>query len=389
MLKNPFFVYVFAFSCVLGVYQLGWSGIYPELSLGLMVFFFSTLCLALIFSFFISRSIQKIENYKVGGMSTKIFFLLIFGFLVDIAYQGDVPLKMVIEGGDYNYADFGIPTFHVAIVTFGGVFSVVRFSDYVYSKNPLFLIQAVAPIVFDIAIVNRGAVLLALISWLFVVIIKSGGLSIKRGVVHAMALLIILYFFGILGDVRAGEGSIEEIGKPTEAFDNSNVPKSYFWTYVYITSPMANLQETINELPHESGSFSEFFVSELMPDFISKRVIGHLGVNDKIEIPLITPELNVSTIYARSYGYLGWFGLGAMFASLVAGIFIYVKLIENSAYRVPALALLNTLIVFCIFDNMITFSGMSLQLAWLLFFSNQKCHQDISDVVRSTEEHSL
>lgn len=385
MLKNPFLVYVVSFAFVLGVYQLGWSEIYPDLSVELIVFLFCTFFVALFFSFFISRGIKKIEAYKAGGMSIKIFYLLIFGFVADIAYQGDVPLKMIIEGADYNYADFGIPTLHVAIVTFGGVFSVVRFSDYIYSKNPLFLIQAVVPIIFDVLIVNRGAVLLALISWLFVVVIKSGGLSVKKGVIYAMLLLFMLYLFGIVGDVRAGEGSIEEIGRPTELFDNSKVPKSYFWTYVYITSPMANLQETISELSHESGSFSDFFVSELMPDFISKRVVPYLEIDGRIETPLITPALNVSTIYARSYGYLGWIGLGAMFASLVVVIFLYVKLIENSAYQVPALALLNTLIVFCIFDNMIAFTGMSLQLVWLLFFSNQKCCPDISDVTRGTD----
>lgn len=366
MLKNPFIIYIISFGGVLCAYQLKWSDIYPDLSIDLLFFFIATFFLSLIFAVYISKDVERTRDYEVSKLSPAVYLFLIVGFVSDIAYQGDIPLRLIIEGVDYSYNNFGIPTLHVAIITFGGTFSVIRFSDYLYSKKPEFLIQALMPIIYDILIVNRGAALIAMISWIFIVIIKNDGLGVKKWIITAILLLSALYFFGIVGDIRSGEGGIEEIGKPTESFENLGVPKAYFWTYIYLTSPFANLQEIINVLPHETGSLSGFVVGEMMPDFISKRILPIIGDEEIIKTPLISPALNVTTIYARSYWYLGWIGLIIMFVVLVAAILLYVKFTLRSPYRVPALALLNTLIVFCIFDNMIAFSGMSLQLAWLL-----------------------
>jgi hypothetical protein len=47
-------------------------------------------------------------------------------------------------------------------------------------------------------------------------------------------------------------------------------------------------------------------------------------------------------------------------------ILVYLALISKSPYRVPCLALLNALIFFCAFDNMIAITTMSLPLLWPL-----------------------
>jgi hypothetical protein len=41
-------------------------------------------------------------------------------------------------------------------------------------------------------------------------------------------------------------------------------------------------------------------------------------------------------------------------------------MIRNSPYRVPALALLNVLVVFCLFNNMLAAATMLPQLVWPL-----------------------
>jgi hypothetical protein len=45
-------------------------------------------------------------------------------------------------------------------------------------------------------------------------------------------------------------------------------------------------------------------------------------------------------------------------------IVVYLLLIRRSAFSVPSLALLNTIVVFCTFHNMIATSTLSLQLVW-------------------------
>lgn len=372
MLRNPFFIYIVTFGCVLLAYQWGWSEIYPTLSNDLFSFLIGTFVL----SFFFGLYIEKKLDTKIGcsederGLSDWIFLLLLVGFLSDFFYHGGIPLKILFQDGDFTYTGFGIPTLHVAIITFGGTYSAVSFSSYLNSKNPKFLMQAIIPIIYDILIVNRGAALIAMVSWLFVIVIKRGGLGLKKGFISLFFLLCVLYLFGLLGNVRAGPDAIKEIGRPTETFISSRVPDSYFWTYIYLTSPLANLQETINETSGDSWRLPELIFSEMTPDFISKRILPILGDPERVETPQVDPALNVATIYGRSYVYFGLPGLVLMFIVLIAAILLYVRLIRQSIYFVPALSLLNTLIVFCMFDNMIAFTGMSLQLLWILFLPN-------------------
>jgi hypothetical protein len=47
-------------------------------------------------------------------------------------------------------------------------------------------------------------------------------------------------------------------------------------------------------------------------------------------------------------------------------ILVYLRIILKSPYGVPSLALLNTLIFFCTFDNMIAQTFLGLQLMWPL-----------------------
>jgi hypothetical protein len=133
-------------------------------------------------------------------------------------------------------------------------------------------------------------------------------------------------------------------------------------------------------LTHEQGTVAEFVASDLLPDTISKRILpllndriqsggGNLLSRDMLyswEQPQVSPGLNISTVFGRSYGFFGWIGPVIMFMALSGLIIIYIILIRKSPYRVPALALLNVLVVFCIFNNMIASAAMLPQLVWPL-----------------------
>ena len=76
--------------------------------------------------------------------------------------------------------------------------------------------------------------------------------------------------------------------------------------------------------------------------------------------------MNISTIFGRSYGYFGWTGPTIMFAVLSMFIVVYLLVISRSPFRVPCLALLNTLVVFCLFNNMLVSAAIIPQLVWPL-----------------------
>lgn len=364
MTKNPFFIYIFIFGFVFFAYHLGWSEIYPSINSEIVLFFLLSFFIATFLGIFSVRWLRVLPLHSVGILPNWVFYFLCAGFLADMVYEGAIPLWMIFSGRAYDYTDFGIPTLHVAIVTFGGVFSAIRFSDYIYSKNRWYLFQAFFPILYDVLSVNRGAVLLALVSWFFIFIIKNRRLKFKQIIFILILLFSMIFLFGWIGDMRSGDETIYEVGRPTEDFINSGLSKSYFWLYIYATSPIANLIETVNSYEVRNFEIFQQIVSEFIPNFISKRFFPV-----RSEIIQISPALNVGTVFSRSYIYAGWLGMFLMMGCLFSLIFIFIKLMWKSKYFVPALALINTLVVFCIFDNMIAFDGVILQIIWIILLS--------------------
>jgi hypothetical protein len=370
MLKNPFIVYILSFGGVLAVYQLGWSEVYPKLSFDLLMFFGATFFVSFLLAFAVSGTVRQTSEHQPGQLPKYLLVLLLACFVADIVYTGGIPLIMVTQGKfDYAGVDLGVPHLHVFAVTMASAFSTIRFADFLYSRRLRYLAEAFLPLLYFILIFYRGPILVCLVSWVFVFIIKRGRLGVIRGSLVVVLALVVLHLFGMLGNLREGESAIERLGKPTEAFKSSPIPKTYFWTYIYLTSPMANLQMAVDTPGPTEGNTAVFIVSEMLPDFVSKRILPLLDA-ERVKAPEVSRGLSVAGLYGRSYVYEGWIGPVALFGLLAVLIVLYLRLIRHSPYRVPCLALLNTFIVFCTFQNMIAFAGLILQLIWPLFLGS-------------------
>jgi hypothetical protein len=381
MLKNPFVIYILTFGGVLAAYQLGWSEIYPTTSLDLAAILVLTFVVALGLGLAVESAVDTIQDYRPGQMPWIVGAILLACFGADIWYDGSVPLIDMLQG-QFKYTSFvGIPTLHVFAVTFGSAFATIRFADFLYEPRWLprlrYLLEALVPIAFCILIVYRGPALVIAVSWAFVFIIKR--LRFVTGAGITLLAIGGLYLFGVFGEARTG--SIDALGRPTHAFLESGISKSYFAAYLYSTGPMANLQYAVTGTDpiYNIDRIPEFFVSEMLPDFISNRLLPLIGA-ERIAVPEISAGFNVSSIFGRSYLFFGWIGVLAMFGWFAVVILVYLGLILRSPYRVPCLALLNTLILFCMFDNMIAITSLSLQLAWpLLLAATQGVGSNSSD----------
>jgi hypothetical protein len=368
MLKNPFVTYILTFSGVLAVYQLGWSQLYPSLSLGVLIFFGLTFLVAAALAIAVFHDVEGIRDYLPGQIPSYIFLLLLGIYAADFVYARELPLLSLIAG-TYQYGAFpGLPTVHVVAVTFSGALATIRFADFLYAhswRRWRYLFETLIPLTYFAFLNYRGAIVLALISWAFIYIIQRGRLGPIRFLSVVALAMVSLFLFGAFGDVRTG--GIEKLGKPSRAFAESGVPRTYFWGYIYFTSPLANFQYTVDTVDPEFKlkDSLEFIVAELLPDFLSNRILPLLGAKRQTT-PEIGPGLNVATIYARSYLYFGWIAVFMMFYWLIMCILLYLRMILKSPYAVPSLALLNTLIFFCMFDNMIAQTFLGLQLIWPL-----------------------
>ncbi len=367
-LKNPFLLYISAFTAVLLTYQLNWSDVYPPLSSGLVLFFLATFLCAAILALCVAPLVNQISAYEPGRLWKYMGVALTLSFAADLAVSGFVPLLSLFTGDRIDFDAIGIPSLHIFNVTFGGAFATIRFADFLYSRRKLHLLEACIPLAYFILLVYRAPALMCVVSWVFVYLIRHNGwIRLRSAVALAIFVVVGLFLNGIMGDYRSPstiyELQIEELARPTEAFRQSGIPRTFFWSYAYFTSPMANLQTTFNVAFTVSGKETAFVLGELFPDAVTHRVMDFLG-EERIRTPEVSPGLNASTVFGASYVYLGSFGPPFMFAYLSLIVVVYLLLVRRSAFNVPSLALLNTIVVFCTFHNMIASSVLSLQLVW-------------------------
>lgn len=385
MLRNPFLVYITTFGSAIAIYQLGWSYIYPPVTWDFLLFFAFTFITAVLLARLIQPFVDNSRDYIPGLLSGYFTLFVIATCVGEIALAGGIPLLFVMQGSRFYAMEAN--AVHLHAFTFWSVFSAVRFADFLYSRRYRYLAEAALPVIFYVLLVYRGPAIMCLLSWMFIFVIRQGGLRNRQIALATLALAFVSFANGIIGDIRSpGQ---ESAGAPSAAFDNSGVPRTFFWTYLYTTAPLANFQLSVSHLPPGQGTTNEFVASDLLPDTISKRILPllndsiasgskYLATRDALyswALPQIAPGMNIASIFARSYGYFGWLGPIIMFTVLSAFIIVYVVMIRNSPYRVPALALLNVLVVFCLFNNMLAAAVMLPQLVWPLLLPPWKSRQ--------------
>lgn len=388
-MANPYFCYALAFMLALALYSLRWSALYPRLSGALIIFLVVTIALHLFGGIrFAKRGIARF--YKLAPPTSRTAPVLITVclyalWLLEFIYQGGIPLLLVLLKHPFDYRQFGIPTLHVLIVTFGSFYTVFLFHQWLSSRSRLILILYLANLAAAILIYNRGMFLFNLSASVFLFLMYKTRITLKNVAFGTIGVVVIFYLFGVMGNLRVTNEAHKSYspddflntGQATASFRNSFVPPEFFWAYIYSTSPLANVEENIRTNSPDTitgATFLQWFNSEVMWDFISKRLNAAIGVTRK-EIATVPGPFNATTVYAGSFTYLGFAGLALMAIVILAIPLLYVRILPPpSPFFLTGLAILNTIFLFMIFDNTIRFSGVSFQIVYpiLLHHSMQR-----------------
>ncbi|WP_394368566.1 O-antigen polymerase [Mucilaginibacter ginkgonis] len=364
-------MYIAAFSLPFAVYTLQWSTIYPALTNQLLYFYLFTFTVCLILGSLIQISVPfKYIQIKPSSNNSKVLFLLYLLYLIESLYSKQVPLLQIASGSfEYSEYSFGIPVLHTFLISFNTFYAIYTFHQYISSRRTHLILTFILAIFPFFLLVTRSSILHVLLGSFFVYLLSRPNLSIRIVLKSAIAILIVLFLFGMLGDIRSkSEDSsyIARISGGTEQFLNSSVPKQYYWSYLYIASPVANLQNNINFTSAPEGDYRSMIVNEFVPTFLTKFTFH----TEERHFNQINPFLNVGTIYVYCFSDLRWKGMLMMFVYFVTIINLYyIFLIKSERYRVSGLAILCNIIVFANFHNTISYSVISLQLVYPIIFS--------------------
>jgi hypothetical protein len=374
---NPYGCYVLSFGIALTVYFFGWSGLYPALRISLIIFLLATFLIFLAINHFWTR-LRKTEFVALPvheRPATLVTTIIMVGWVAEFIYEGGIPLMKILMGVPYDYKKFGIPSFHVLLVTFASYYTLYLFHCWLSQRSRLILTLFIINLLAAVLIYSRAMLFFNLTGSLMIYLNWRPTISGRQIFTLGATALVLFYLFGVLGSLRvsriAGQSynneNFMETGRATRFFRESMVPKEYFWAYVYVSSPLANFQQNINLDPGgalNSRRIVSMINSEILPDFISKRITDplRLAIYQDSRIP---GPFNVSTIYSRAYSYAGWTGILIMATFLAAfPIFFCWVLPPTSRFFVSGWCLLCTMYFFSVYDNTFRFTGLSFQLVY-------------------------
>lgn len=372
---NPYINYIISFTTALIAYLVGWSDMYPPATAPLLTFLAVTFLVHGLLAYRWKRKVSVVIPEPVILKPVQVTLFIYLLWCLDFLYEGGVPIIKILLGLPYNYRQFGFPSVHVFTVTFASFYTIYLFGLFLQHRKRIYFVLYFINLTAALLIYSRAMLLFNLFASFQVLLFYTGGISRRQWAGLTLGLVVLAFGFGWMGSKRVsfenGKSYDPElflsIGEASLEFRNSPVPPEFFWSYVYLSSPLANFQQNLNTYPvpkARTGLWARMINNEMLPDFISKRIntLFSTGRSDEHTIP--GKPFNVSTVYSRSYCYLGWTGLIVMGVFVACVPLLYARWLPDNSYAFAGLAILNTMYFFLFYDNTIRFTGLSLQLAY-------------------------
>ena len=362
------------------LYPLKWSEAYPALTVPLIVFIVCTLIAHVVFSMYWSK-IKPVDFHKtIPALNPLFVTVFIYGlWAIDFVYEGGIPLLNILLSKPFNYRLFGMPGVHVLAVTVASFYTLYLFHAFLSERKRTLLALYLINMFASVLIYSRSMLFFILIGSSLLYLFTLEKIPFRKLALLLPVLIAVLYLFGVAGNKRSASedhgaynpDAFLETGRATETFRESIVPKEFFWAYIYISSPLANLQMNINHHtvpPISTRRILEYINNEYLFESISKRINAMAHINRQKAI-IIKHPFNVSTVYSTSYTYIGWPGMITMAVFVLALPLLYFKILsKNNRYSLVALAILCTMYLFFIYDNTIRLMGWGFLLVYPITF---------------------
>jgi hypothetical protein len=208
--------------------------------------------------------------------------------------------------------------------------------------------------------VQRGIFMEQLFQGLCIIVLLVK-INFKRIAIMCLAISTILFVFGFLGNMRTGNSDdfAVKLWQANKKFEDTKIPKTYFFGYIYMTSPLACLQNTINnkEITEERYNIDNFVITCILP----RHIYGIRHLPGQVSIH---PSLNVFTGFIDSYLSMGYLGMYLLFLYLMLFIYVILHLIRvDSPFKIPLIACLCEMTVIFTFDNTVRSMGILPQIA--------------------------
>ena len=352
-IANPFYIYCVAFTMAIFVYLWGWSDIFPKLSSGLILFLVVTSILFIIAGHFLVKLPSELFNNKPLNLflNDVLFWIIILLGLINILYMGYLP----IMDRSRNYREFGMPVIDILFNTLSIFFAVHYIQSFKEEKKLRFLFYVFIIVIFQILLFRRSTIVWIFITSSFLYLLNREKPRILILSVYVIFIPLLSYCFGLYGNNRSNLSEsyvLNDLGA-SDTFKNSGISFNHYMTYLYVSSPLANLQKNINEGDGfiNKGDIKTFFFYCLIPESLTMRLEKTLGLS-KPECNLITPDLIVGSFFMVSFYTLGWGGMIILILYLFIFILLCLFVLRRwNTFGIETLSLLSSTVSLLIFSN--------------------------------------
>ena len=372
-LANPYMAFAISWLLCLILYAMAWSEIFPPITLKLFIFLAVLIVIFAASNLIFNKIVLAEPQLPTRFKYEKLFVVDIILYGANFLYSG-IPL---LSGARAD--DFGIPTIIVIATTLNCFTSVLAFYYFLFTGQKKYLLYVLACVVFFVLAFSRGNIMMSAVTMFFLWInVKRPVLNFQKILMIVGGVGLVMYLFGVAGNYRTINGIVKEqptfddtynsnvilgLGEASDGFKNSFVPGEFFWTYLYITSPLSNLQYNINKKSPEftATGAEHILIDELLFDTVSKRIDDFLD-RHRADPDLIVEQLTVPTTLAGSYNYGGWYGMSLFMVVFWIFPFLYRLVVVKNPLGIIGISTLCTVYFFSIFDNMFILTGLTFQI---------------------------
>lgn len=362
---NPFYWFAVVWSGVLLLYPLEWTEAYAPLCGGLRAFFLAVIALSLVAGYFLGRYLKRVTfAYERPRYPRFWIAVILAGYAADFIYARSVPLFDELTNSPNTYMDFHhLPIVHVLVVTFSMFFGIYMFYCFLQEKSLRFrleyLVYVLLVLLMFALLYNRGGLLMLAFIFFTILLSRCRKIRPRHIALAAVLVLVLLYLFGVFGNVRSGShwrdtSYLISVANIRVEKVPRFLPKPFLWAYVYLISPLGNLNNlALHFTP--TGQFTGV-LSCILPDALGTRLFPEVG---NVELPRVLDNLTVSCGFAEMYYFGGYPAMILHFAYMILLVCVLLRCaLEQPRYFFTIGSLCCAVTAFMFFDNYLNFTGV-------------------------------
>ena len=348
---NPAILFCIVWGTTLFLYSFKYSALLTRLEPQTSILVVGS-CAAALIGWLLSRAfapallldpIQPARPWRpaVKASLSKKLRLLCYGWMALVAFElvyfGNLPfLSLFGIGPTVMYFEYGFSGLHGLLNAIQLVMFDMALVFHIRTGSRKYLLYAVALIGWSVLMVTRAIIMASIVQGIMIGLIFSPPFRKRFLLLGSAVMLAVILTFGVLGDLRTSEGTaIQDLGQQTESYP-AFLPAGFFWVYIYITTPLNNINANIDAIP--ALGYPYYSILPLIPNVFKSA----LAVDD-IDVSLVEESLNVSSFYRQFlFDYGVW---GTIFVVMLMHFFFSIVMAKSRRDEVWSLFLV--VILFC------------------------------------------